>query len=217
MAFACKRWSRERVISRVAYRNKLDLDRPISHGLLYDDVAKRLVDGDAERSFLEAVAKEWLREFKDVRGEVWYDSEQVLAAFPESGGSGPPPELRAMHPRGRASDRNPNARHDTAELREEMGRASTPAELGPSEQVRAVVPETRGSRPPPRSAPVKTKTSKPLFLAIAEELKALHPDGRPVGQVEDFLREIEELKKFRRFSKRTFERAMQRAWGPGPE
>lgn len=87
--FARKRWSRETTVSWIAYRNKHDLDRPIVHGLFYNDAAPRLVDPDARMSLVEAVAKGRILEFKNDRGEVWYESEQVTAVFPEVGGTAP--------------------------------------------------------------------------------------------------------------------------------
>ncbi len=89
VAFACKRWTRQRAVSWVAYRNPLDMDRPTSHALLYDDVGKRLVDRDAERSFTEAIAKGLITEFKGPGGDVWYESEQVRTVFSETAGSAP--------------------------------------------------------------------------------------------------------------------------------
>jgi hypothetical protein len=105
--FARKRWSQEDAERWVAFRNPLGLVTPISYALLYDDTAKQFVgsvpenspteafekllaDRAPERSLVEAVAKGWLLKFQDPHGEVWYESEQVKAVFPESGRNGPP-------------------------------------------------------------------------------------------------------------------------------
>lgn len=88
-AFACKRWSHERAVSWIGWRNKADLDRPTRHGAMYDHGGSRLVDKEPEKSLVEAVEKGRLLKFMSARGEVWYESEQVKALFPEAERSGP--------------------------------------------------------------------------------------------------------------------------------
>lgn len=88
-AFASKRWSCERAVSWIGFRNKPDLDRPTSHGVMYDYEGSRLVDREPEQSFVEAIREGRIVEFKDIRGRVWYYSKHVIAAFPEANEGSP--------------------------------------------------------------------------------------------------------------------------------